>query len=95
MPLKNGDERHVAQETLSVKARNARVPNQKIINYKMVLVASSTLKQRRRAKTESFISENVRVVVIILAVLIDQPYIYTHTHKHIIYVYVNLISLGP
>lgn len=38
MPLQDGDERHVAQENLGVKARDARVPNQKVINYKMVLV---------------------------------------------------------
>lgn len=38
MPLQEGDERLVAQEHLSVKARDTRVPNQKIINYKMVLV---------------------------------------------------------
>lgn len=34
MPLQDGNERHVAQENLDIKARDARVPNQKVINYK-------------------------------------------------------------
>lgn len=38
MPLRNGDERRVAQENLGVKARDMRVPNQKVVSYKMVLV---------------------------------------------------------
>lgn len=55
MLLKKGDERHVAQENLNVKARDTRVPNQKVVNYKMVLIRlrSSNVGQ---VKTKTFIT---------------------------------------